>query len=225
MASPPPLQDVIDAAWRGDTVALEFLCPLIPDINAALVPGRPALYMAAYNSRAAATRYLLSQGARIDVREVNGDTILHAVAACGSLECLELLMDAAPAFIDQPNGYGTTPVMRASDPVKIEAFARRGANLDRRNDVGGSMLSWALEEVKEPLVAYLSDKVTVWDEACEYHLKRYQKELAGSLYPERRARILDVLAITDHIKTRIVRDTLDEGLPEAGGPLPARPRL
>jgi hypothetical protein len=225
--NPPqtPLEQFLDAAWTGKIDELARLYPQIEDIDAGETEGRPALYMAAYNSHPDAVRWLLEKGARVNVREVTGDHILHAIARIGSPECLALLLAAAPEMADRPNYYGTTPVMRVTSPEKLQLFVPYNVDLDRRNAVGGSLLGWSLEDKLVPLLAVLVEKAKVWDERCGKKVEQYRQSLGGSVPSDYCAVLQEVVRLADHFQVRLAREALEGNLEPAVAETLPRPRM
>ena len=94
MPSPPLNTRLLDAAKKGDLLALQRLIPLGADPQTKDVDGMTALHWTAYNGHADCLAFLLplSHPNRPDVE---GSTALHCAAKRGEADCLRLLLPAS----------------------------------------------------------------------------------------------------------------------------------
>ncbi len=115
-----------DAARAGDTLALKQALAAgarIDSLDVRRNPnGRRALNWAAWDNRADAVRFLVANGATVNLANITGFTPLHHAAENGSLEAAEALLKAG-ADPTWPNSAGETPAEVARKRMHPEVAA------------------------------------------------------------------------------------------------------
>ncbi len=79
---------------------------------------------------------LIEAGANVNASDAQGDTVLHQVAAFGTVEAAQLLLEKG-ATVDARNSLGMTPLMNAvskGDAPMVKLFISKGANVNARGD-------------------------------------------------------------------------------------------
>jgi ankyrin repeat protein len=115
-----------DAARAGDTLALKQALAAgarIDSLDLRRNPnGRRALNWAAWDNRADAVRFLVANGATVNLANITGFTPLHHAAENGSLEAAQALLKAG-ADPTWPNNAGETPAEVARKRMHPEVAA------------------------------------------------------------------------------------------------------
>lgn len=197
------------AAWEGDLLTLQSLKDtiLMDEVNE---KGWTALRLAAYNSKPEVVDWLLTQNADPMICDAQGETVFHECANIGN--CLERLLNHV-SECDLPNYAGTSPVMRCKSPENIRLFHEKGANLNRRNQVGGSLLTWSISDTNIPVLKELTKHEMIWDKECDSLFNRLKEEQASN--SSRSERIFKVLDLALEIKTSHDRKKLATALPSS----------
>lgn len=152
-ARPP----IVDAARRGDRVALRSLVEKHADVTVAEPDGSTALHWASYRDDMESADLLLRAGARVNAANDLGATPLWAAAQNGSEAMVGRLL-AAGADPNLPLLAGETPVMvasRAGKPVVVEQLIARGANVNARGPRQQTALMWAVSQKHADVVKVL----------------------------------------------------------------------
>lgn len=96
------------ATWAGCTV-----CSALAQTGADQININGQFVMAARAGRAERVSALLSEGAKVDSRDRNGDSTLNMAAAKGNMALVDVLLKAG-ADVNLANLAGVTPLMAAS---------------------------------------------------------------------------------------------------------------
>jgi ankyrin repeat protein len=148
---------IVDAARRGDRVALRALVEKRADVTVAEPDGSTALHWASYRDDVESADLLLRAGARVNAPNDLGATPLWAAAQNGSEAMVGRLL-AAGADPNLPLLAGETPVMvasRAGKPVVVEQLIARGANVNARGPRQQTALMWAVSQKHADVVKVL----------------------------------------------------------------------
>src|SRR5215468_214452 len=98
------------------------------------------LFTAIRNADAQAVRQLLDNGADVNARDAEGNTLLILASFYASPECLELLIEKG-ADVNAANKAGATPLIRAAtDYEKTRLLVAAGANIQVRTALGNTPL-------------------------------------------------------------------------------------
>jgi ankyrin repeat protein len=100
--------------------------------------GRPPLIWAAEARKRNTSRVLLERGARINARDDNGDTALHAAALYADPALVDLLL-SYDASVNVKNGIGQTPLHNAArhgQPAIIRLLLRHGSDINAGDGMG-----------------------------------------------------------------------------------------
>ena len=118
-----PQEQLWDAARAGDTLALKQALAAgarIDSLDVRRNPnGRRALNWAAWDNRADAVRFLVANGATVNLANITGFTPLHHAAENGSLEAAQALLQAG-ADPTWPNNAGETPAQVARRRMHLD---------------------------------------------------------------------------------------------------------
>lgn len=141
-----------NAASQGDIERLEAsLLPslIVNALEADPLQGRAALHMAAQAGSVPAIKFLLAHGAKVDLRNSEGETPLHEAAYSAHPEAIKALIDAG-ADMHLPTGdYSYTAlhnVLKHKNTVTpqqietIQLLLDRGLDLNTEADSWGSTL-------------------------------------------------------------------------------------
>lgn len=122
-----------DAALKANVPRVKQLLKKSPGVLKT-ANGRGVLCMAAFSGNRELVLYLLSQGANVNERDVDGSTPLYHAANAGSRPLTELFL-ARGAKVNQARRDGWTPlhagVASGERPV-VELLLSKGANLNAR---------------------------------------------------------------------------------------------
>ena len=144
-ASDSPLAD---AVMRGDSAGLRVLLKQGVDVNEVQGDGMTALHWAASRGNLAATRMLVSAGARLDPVTRNGNyTPLHLAAQNGRAETVTALL-AAGANVNAATSSGGASALHfaasSGDAATIDALVDKGASVNVREAAfSQTPLMWA----------------------------------------------------------------------------------
>ncbi|QJR35409.1 ankyrin repeat domain-containing protein [Gemmatimonas groenlandica] len=144
-ASDSPLAD---AVMRGDSAGLRVLLKQGVDVNEVQGDGMTALHWAASRGNLAATRMLVSAGARLDPVTRNGNyTPLHLAAQNGRAETVKALL-AAGAKVNATTSSGGASALHfaasSGDAATIDALVDKGASVNVREAAfSQTPLMWA----------------------------------------------------------------------------------
>lgn len=168
-----PHPSVVDAARRGDKVALRALIQKKADVNAAEPDGTTALHWASYRDDLECADMLVRAGAKVNAANDLGVTPLWPAAENGSSAMVRRLLQAGA----NPNLAllsGETPLMvgaRSGYPDVVEQLLAKGANPNAHGTRGQTALMWAVSqkhpEAVKVLLAHHADinlKSDVWSE-------------------------------------------------------------
>lgn len=124
------------SAGIGDTELLKFLISRGVDVDLQSDAGTPLIWAAGHGQQDA-VRILLEHHANPNIGTDDDVTPLLSAVAAGSLQCLELLIQAG-AYVNVTAG-GATPLHIAADhgnPEMIECLLKAGANPDSLDEEG-----------------------------------------------------------------------------------------
>ena len=134
------------AAWYGNIPMMELLVARGADVNKANALGERALMHAGWRGQAAAAKWLLEHGARVDSEPMHWGALHYAVFA-GHAEVAKLLLDNG-ADINARSTNGSSVLMMAvyeGHEDMVRQLMARGADNSIRNDRGDDALSWAMK--------------------------------------------------------------------------------
>jgi hypothetical protein len=131
--------DILDAAWRGDLEAVRRYLQQDRQLVDVQVSGISPLAQAAEFGRVEVVRYLLDEGADINLSPGGSWTALDRACSHGRLQVVALLL--ARGARTTPADDGWTPLMSAAqkghtDIVELLLAHREGEQLDRQNSPG-----------------------------------------------------------------------------------------
>jgi ankyrin repeat protein len=152
-----PGLDVAISAESPKVVRVLLEQPKI-DVNALNAAGESPLMLAAVKGDMPDTLLLLARGARVNQ---NGWSALHYAVVGPSLDVALLLIERGAA-LDAPAPNGTTPLMMAAQYGSedcVTLLLQRGADPQRRNLNGLSVVDFAKLSGREPLVHRLEPLV------------------------------------------------------------------
>ena len=165
----PPLESLsgdgatplINAARRGQTLAVRCLMEYGGDITAMDVWGGSALHYAASDQREDIVALLIAHGAPVNARKNDGRTPLHMVALHAfSIECASIVRSlmTAGANLEAVDTKKSTPLLIAVSEENIkyaEELLQWGANIDARDGSGCSALHRAASSGSVSMVQLL----------------------------------------------------------------------
>jgi uncharacterized protein len=101
--------------------------------------GEAALHIVTKRRDSTWLGFLLSRGAKPDVRDKDGNTPLMLATQVGYVEAVTVLLNAR-ASVDMANNAGETPLIRAvqnRDSVTVRTLLAAGANADKKDRIAG----------------------------------------------------------------------------------------
>ena len=123
--------------------------------------GSSALHLAAVEGHLNLVKFLVEQGAEVEVTNNDGFTPLHAAAAKGYMEIVKFLVEQG-AGIEVTSNDGSTPLHMAAenDHIEIVEFlvVKRGAQLEVTNNDGQTPLCRAAMLGHTEVVRFLVDR-------------------------------------------------------------------
>lgn len=146
--NPASHSPLADAVMRGDSAGLRMLLKQGADVNEVQGDGMTALHWAASRGNIAATRMLVSAGARLDPLTRNGNyTPLHLAAQNGRAETVRALL-AAGANVNARTSSGGASALHfaasSGDAATVEALIEKGAPVNGRESAfSQTPLMWA----------------------------------------------------------------------------------
>ncbi len=111
-----------------------------------VISGQSALHMVTLRRDLTWMTFLISKGANVNARDVQGVTPLVAASNIGFIEGIELLIEKG-ARVDEGNSAGETPLISAvhrRDIGLMRILLRAGADPDRADNSGRSARDYAL---------------------------------------------------------------------------------
>lgn len=150
------LNFVSDREVVSGTSVMELLEASTPD-------GRTPLFIAARNGSHAVLSLLVSRRALINTGKNDGWTVLHACAAGGHVDCMNLLLASgntqANAVYGPPGRvFGWTPVIKAAGEgheACVRMLAENGADVSATRADGATALHWASSRGQHSVVCLL----------------------------------------------------------------------
>lgn len=168
-------EELFNAASEGDVKRLKAALLLSLNVNALeadRLQGRAALHMAAQHGSVPAVQFLLAHGAKVDLRNSEGETPLHEAAYFAHPEAIGALLDAG-ADINLPTGdYSYTAlhnVLKHKNTVTPKNIEAIELLLDRGLDVNAEADSWGSTLVSFHLNLYfmrMTDNTTDRPSVC-----------------------------------------------------------
>jgi ankyrin repeat protein len=153
------VNDLIDAAGKGDLSRVRALLDAKADINAKMNNGVTALILASNNGHADVVRALLDAKADVNAKMNNSGTALMAASANGHADVVRVLLDAK-ADVNAKMKDGTTALMIASERGHtdvVRALLDAKADVNAKMDNGGTALMLASANGHADVVRTLLD--------------------------------------------------------------------
>lgn len=139
-----PAEDLLNAATRDDTAAVQALLSKGANVNARDASnGKTALFVASDYGYRDVVQILLDQKASVNVKTNLGATALMAAAFKGHDDVVKLLIERH-ADVNAKNGSGVTALMGAAfkgDRDVVKMLLDKGANVNARADNGSTALT------------------------------------------------------------------------------------
>jgi hypothetical protein len=130
---------------------MSFCTKLLVAICLIAFPGAPqekledALFRAIQSEDVAALRALIAKGAKVNTKDAQGNTPLHAAAENWAIDCIEVLLSKG-ADVNARNAEGKTPFMVAANvPQALELLLDAGADSNAKDNHGRTALMLASE--------------------------------------------------------------------------------
>ncbi|MDF2814876.1 MAG: ankyrin [Paenibacillus sp.] len=138
---------IIEAAERGDQVAVQRYIAEGADINVQDAQGRTAIMAATYGNKLEVVRVLLAAGADLNVQDNRLDNPLLFAGAAGLPAIIKLLVEAG-ADTSITNRYGGTALIPACERGHVEAvrilLTYSDVNVNHINRLGWTALMEAI---------------------------------------------------------------------------------
>lgn len=140
-------EQLIAAAERGDTAAVQRLLAAGAAINAQDARGRTAALAATHGNHAATVQALIAAGADINIRDNRSDNVLLYAGAEGLLEIVRLAIAAGadPALTNRFGGTALIPAAeRGHGAVVRELLVNSKVDVNHVNNLGWTALLEAI---------------------------------------------------------------------------------
>lgn len=141
-----PARELLDAAAKGDVVAIVRSLKSGVKIDARDEAGRTPLLIATHNNRVAAARALIEAGADVNAKDNIADTPYLYAGAEGRIEILNMTLGFG-ANLKDTNRYGGTALIPASHhghPQAVRTLLEAGVAPDHINKLGWTALLEAI---------------------------------------------------------------------------------
>jgi ankyrin repeat protein len=141
-----PARDLLDAAAKGDVIAIVRSLKSGVQVDARDEAGRTPLLIATYNNRVGAARVLIDAGANVNAKDSISDTPFLYAGAEGRIEILEMTLGAG-ANLKDTNRYGGTALIPAAHhghPEAVRILLEAGVAPDHINKLGWTALLEAI---------------------------------------------------------------------------------
>lgn len=141
---------------------IEFLLNKGHDINCVSQSAGTLFFDATISGDMDFIKYLESKGAK-SIRERDGDNgrnLLHAAAKSGNPEVIDYIYKKTPAWLNQKDDFGRTPLffaVQSRSEKAVENLIKKGAQLNEKDRFCFTPLDYALETKKDPLIKLLKD--------------------------------------------------------------------
>jgi ankyrin repeat protein len=141
-----PARDLLDAAAKGDTVAVVRSLKAGVNIDLRDDEGRTPLLVAIHNNRVGVARLLVDAGADVNAKDAISDTPFLYAGAEGRIEILKMILGAG-ANLKDTNRYGGTALIPAAHhghPEAVRLLLEAGVAPDHVNKLGWTALLEAI---------------------------------------------------------------------------------
>ncbi len=179
-------QDLIEAAQRGDTAAVEALLAEGADVNGRNNIGLTPLMAAAWAGHTHTVQVLLDAGAKVNARDENGLTPLMSAAGEGHTATVQALLDGG-ADINARGKDGGTALMLAAENghiaiVELHKKARAVALPRQTLILDVPFVSWS----QAARLDYKDKKIVnpSWAAAYGMILRYWQQDSFAEIFPE-----------------------------------------
>jgi len=147
---------ILDALWDENPEKLEKALSSGEDPNQ-VIEGIPVLAYAARMDDPRFVKMLLEHGAKVDVRNEDGDTAIMGAVYAGQTKTVQLLVEYG-ANVSETDKDGVNAFMYAAKGGNIDTMGyllNKGASLDNRDHEGRTALHWSLTDGDFPEVVKL----------------------------------------------------------------------
>eukprot|EP00435_Cladocopium_sp_Y103_P066594 s32_g28.t2 len=155
-------QEMISAAWTGDSVGLEKLLKCPRDPNVVNIRGLTPLHYAASSGQLEPIRLLLEAGAKLEARTTAASWMapLHLAARNGRLDVVRVLVEAGAEKDQLATSLGVTPMYFAARQGHLDIvrwLVEAGARIEAAAVVGFAPLHGAAEGGRLDIMRFLLD--------------------------------------------------------------------
>ena len=157
-----PNEDLLDAAFSGDSDGVKVAITAGADVNATNVYGSAALIRAAQNGHIDIVRLLLDYAANINAINSHGSTALIMAARYGHIDIVKLLLDrgADINIINSLNSNVLMPAAQQGHTKIVELLLLSGIDVNSRGLDGNTALIFAAEKGHTDVIRLLLDRGT-----------------------------------------------------------------
>ncbi|MBM4222926.1 MAG: ankyrin repeat domain-containing protein [Gammaproteobacteria bacterium] len=109
------------AARGGHTEVIDFLCGQKIDVNHANIAGKTAVFYAVELNQLDALDSLIKHGAKLDIKNADGITVIHQALLAGQEPALIFLAETPGAPLAEPDRFDHSPLILAADGQLLNA--------------------------------------------------------------------------------------------------------
>ncbi len=136
--------EIHDAVRSGDLVKVKTLLKTHSEwLNSPDQNQKTPLLLSLESGHAAIARYLIDQGADINLKDKDKNSPIHNAAYLGNLEIVDLLLKKGAASLNEGNYRGQTPLHLACErghPGVVTRLLEAGADVEARDTLGRTPL-------------------------------------------------------------------------------------
>lgn len=140
-------RELISAAWGGNYTKVRELMEKGARVNADF-NGQTALQAAVRQGHEAVADYLIEHGAKVNLQDKEGKTLLMEMVERGNVDMVRLLLRSGRVDLNKvEHRYGNTALMKAvisGDVDMVRLLIRAGADGTIENKMGKSPMEWAI---------------------------------------------------------------------------------
>ena len=150
----------VNYAFNSDTMMMTVFLKASFEIDALADNGNNAVAIAANKGNVMVLNYLFDHGAKADVRNSAGETVLENAVMLGNKDVVALLLDQLKKENADPANLGTAVIIaaKAGKVDMLQMLADAGAPLENRGPDGYFPIHWAVKNGNFDAMNFLIEK-------------------------------------------------------------------
>lgn len=156
-----------------DAVIKHLLTKEGNDVNKLTHDGRTYIFWAAYKNNIQIVKHLLDKGAKTDIIDDKGYSLLNFVAVTGgtNTELYDLLIENGANVLKEKTPYGGNPLLLVLSSLKddklINYFTEKGLSLNDVDNNGNGAFNYTARKDNRKILSYLIEKGLPYKEPSE----------------------------------------------------------